>query len=198
MDLVGYQKQSLIKLGPTLIIKLSDQILRRWRYRFGITETQVRAWTSDTASSLESVSCKTPRQVCQKSWRELNDRWTQVMATGRVDAMSDVVMDLLLLDARASVMPKIKRTKHTPSRRAERNEHRRDILRRATDKDGLAELYYLASLSNDSAQVRSYRNAIKRNASKKNLVLMLRGRPDELRRVLALRRARRVAPMPLP
>lgn len=198
MDLVGYQKQSLIKLGPTLIIKLSDQILRRWRYRFGITETQVRAWASNTASSLESVPCKTPRQVCQKAWRELNDRWTQVMATGRVDEMVEVVTDLLVFDGTASVMPKIKRTKHSKSHRAERNERRQDILRRATDKDGLAELYYLASLSNDSAQVRSYRNAIKRDASKKNLVLMLRGRPDELRRVLALRRARRVAPMPLP
>ncbi len=198
MDLVSLQKQSLIKLGPVLVIGLGGQILRRWRYRFGITETQVRAWTSDTASSSEFVPCKTPRQVCQKAWRELNDRWTSSLGSGMFSVMVEVVMDLLVFDGTASVMPKIKRTKHSKSHRAERNERRRDILRRATDKDGLAELYYLASLSNDSAQVRSYRNAIKRDASKKNLVLMLRGRPDELRRVLALRRARRVVPMPLP
>lgn len=197
MDLVGYQKQSLIKLGPTLIIKFGDQILRRWRYRFGITETQVRAWTSDTASSLESVSCKTPRQVCQKSWRELNDRWTQVMATGRVDAMSDVVMDLLVFDARASVMPKIKRTKHTPSRRAERNERRRAILNRAYEKDPIIEPY-LDAVKDFMGRQRGARTTIKPRASKRSIVQMLRGRPDELRRVLALRRARRTVPMPLP
>lgn len=198
MDLVGYQKQSLIKLGPTLIIKLGDQILRRWRYRFGITETQVRAWALDTASSLESVPCKTPRQVCQKAWRELNDRWTQVMAAGRVDAMSDVVMGLLLLDARASVMPKIKRTKHTPSRRAERNERRRAILNRAYEKDPIIEPYLDAATKDFMGRQHGARTALKLDASKKNLVLMLRGRPTELRRVLALRRARRVVPMPLP
>lgn len=198
MDLVGYQKQSLIKLGPVLVIELGDQILRRWRYRFGITETQVRAWASNTAPNLRPIPCETPRQVCQKAWRELNDRWTQVMSTGRVDEMAEVVMDLLVLDARASVTPKIKRTKHTPSTRALRNERRRAILNRAYEKDPIIEPYLDAATTDFMGRQRGARTTIKRDASKKNLVLMLRGRPIELRRVLAVWRTRRVVPMPLP
>jgi hypothetical protein len=197
MDLVSLQKQSLIKLGPTLIIKLSDQILRRWRYRFGITETQVRAWASDTASSSESVPCKTPRQVCQKAWRELNDRWTSSLGSGMFSVMVEVVMDLLVFDGTASVMPKIKRTKHSKSHRAERNERRRDILNRAYEKDPIIEPY-LDAVKDFMGRQRGARTTIKPRASKRSIVQMLRGRPDELRRVLALRRARRVVPMPLP
>lgn len=178
-------------MSRPVLVSTGNGILFRCADHLNITQRQVQAWSRDTEEVIRSLPTVTTRQVRQKMWREARLRWSNDLRAESQSLLSSAIKILQVFEANVMSTPALDPSKRTPSRRTLRNARRLDILRRATV--GIDDLYLQAARSQRYARV-----LLRPSAPKKGLVEVYQGHPQELRRALALRRTRKITPMPLP